>query len=109
MINLIKIFYYYSRADIVSNRQLYRVKSSPLRRRLSSGLIPYSSDHSINTDYCGESQGCLIVPQHCNNDGKCDYTLAWQGTDEDTIKFNLIGRSQGFVGVGFSRDDKRVI
>jgi hypothetical protein len=96
-------------ADIISNRQLYRVKSAPLRRRLSLGIASYSSDQSINIDYCGESQGCLIVPQHCNNDAKCDYTLSWQGIDEDTVKFHLIARAQGFVGVGFSNDDKRVI
>lgn len=104
-----KFFFFLSRADIISNRQLYRVKSTPLRRRLSSGILPYSSDHSINIDYCGETQGCLIVPQQCNNNGKCEYTLAWEGIDEDTAKFHLVGRAQGFVGVGFSNDEKRVI
>ncbi len=102
-------FFFYCRADIVSNRQLYRVKSAPLRRRLSSGIIPYAADQSINIDYCGESQGCLIVPQHCNNDAKCEYTLSWQGVDSETVKFHLVARAQGFVGVGFSNDEKRVI
>ncbi|CAF4389688.1 unnamed protein product, partial [Rotaria sordida] len=49
------------RADVVSNQQIYRVKSAPLRRRLAPGIIPYSEDQSINIDYCGESQCCLIV------------------------------------------------
>jgi hypothetical protein len=29
--------------------------------------------------------------------------------DENTVKFNLIARVQGFTGVGFSNDEKRVI
>lgn len=98
----------YFRADIVSNRQLFRVKSAPLRRRLASGLIPYGSDQSINIDYCGESQGCLIVPQQCNNDAKCEYALSWQGLDDQAVKFHLIARAQGFAGVGFSNDERRV-
>ncbi len=102
-------FYIDFRADIVSNRQLYRIKSSPLRRRLASGIIPYANDQSINIDYCGESQGCLIVPQQCNNDAKCEYALSWQGLDDQNVKFHLIARAQGFAGVGFSTDEKRVI
>ena len=113
------------RADVVSNRQLYRVKSQPLKRvssslwpliftfiddvqRLSSGVIPYAADQSINIDYCGESQGCLIVPHQCNNDAKCEYTLSWQVIDNDTAQFHIIARAQGFVGVGLSNDEKRV-
>ena len=72
-------------------------------------MVPYGSEHSINTDYCGESQGCLIVPEKCHHEGKCEYTLAWQGLDDQSVKFNLIARAQGFAGVGFSRDDRRVI
>jgi hypothetical protein len=75
---------------------------------LASGLIPYSEDQSINIDYCGESQGCLIVPQNCNHGTKCDYALSWQVLDEQTAKFHIIARAQGFVGVGFSTDEKRV-
>ncbi|CAF0914470.1 unnamed protein product [Adineta ricciae] len=94
-------------ADIVSNRQLYRVKSAPLRRRLASGLIAYNADQSINIDYCGESQGCLIVPQQCNNDAKCEYTLSWQVISEDKATFRIVARAQGFAGVGFSKDENR--
>ena len=75
---------------------------------MASGIIPYAADRSINIDYCGESQGCLIVPQQCNNDAKCEYALSWQVIDNDTAQFHIIGRAQGFVGVGFSNDDKRV-
>ena len=71
-------------------------------------MTPYSSDHSIDVNYCGESQGCLIVPEKCNINGKCDYILAWQGLDDQTVKFNLVARSQGFAGVGFSTDERRV-
>ncbi|CAF1353048.1 unnamed protein product [Rotaria sp. Silwood1] len=95
------------RADIVSNRQIYRVKSAPLKRRLAFGINPYSEDQSINIDYCGESQGCLIVPQHCNNNAKCEYALSWQVLDEDTVKFHIVARANGFAGVGFSNDEKR--
>ncbi|CAF3555241.1 unnamed protein product [Rotaria socialis] len=94
------------RATVVSNRQLYRLISAPLKRRLSSEIIPYH-DQSINIDYCGESQGCLIVPQQCNNDAKCDYALSWQAIDAETAKFHIVARAQGFVGVGFSNDEKR--
>ncbi|CAF1094588.1 unnamed protein product [Adineta steineri] len=94
------------KADIISNRQLYRVKSAPLKRRLASGVVPYL-DRSINIDYCGESQGCLIVPQQCNNDAKCEYTLSWQVPNEDSARFHIVARAQGFVGVGFSNDEKR--
>jgi hypothetical protein len=80
---------------------LFRVK------RVASGVIPYAIDQSINIDYCGESQGCLIVPQQCNNDAKCEYTLSWQVLNEDTARFHIIARAQGFVGVGFSNDEKR--
>ena len=75
---------------------------------MAPGVIPYASDQTINIDYCGESQGCLIVPQHCNNDAKCEYALSWQTLDEDTAKFQIIARAHGFVGVGFSNDEKRV-
>jgi hypothetical protein len=103
------------------------VKSAPLRRvsfysfifqfyknlffylkRLASGAIPYTSDQSTNIDLCGESQGCLIVPQHCNNDAKCEYALSWQVLSDDTAKFHIVARAQGFAGVGFSNDEKRV-
>jgi len=77
-------------------------------KRVASGVIPYAIDQSINIDYCGESQGCLIVPQQCNNDAKCEYTLSWQVLSEDTARFHIIARAQGFVGVGFSNDEKRV-
>jgi hypothetical protein len=77
-------------------------------KRLASGIIPYADDQSINVEYCGESQGCLIVPQHCNNDARCEYTLAWQVLDDETVKFHIVARAQGFVGVGFSNDEKRV-
>lgn len=95
------------KADIVSNRQLYHVESSPLRRRSSLRINSYADDHSLNVDYCGESQGCLIVPQQCNNNAKCEYILSWQGLDSERVKFNLIARAQGFAGVGFSTDEKR--
>lgn len=77
-------------------------------KRLASGIIPYSADQSINIDYCGESQGCLIVPQQCNNDAKCDYALSWQVIDDDTAKFHMVARAKGFTGVGFSTDERRV-
>ncbi|CAF3371041.1 unnamed protein product [Rotaria socialis] len=95
------------RADIVSNQQIYRVKSAPLKRRSGPEFIPYSEDQSVNIDYCGESQGCLIVPQNCNNQAKCDYALSWQVLDEQTAKFHIVARASGFVGVGFSNDEKR--
>lgn len=95
------------RADIVSNRQLYRVKSAPLRRRLASGMVPYADDQSVNLDFCGESQGCLIVPQHCNNNAKCEYVLSWNVLDAETVKFHLVAKAHGFAGVGFSSDEKR--
>jgi len=103
-----RFFFLFSRADIVSNRQLYQIQSSPLRRRSSLRINSYIDDHSLNVDYCGESQGCLIVPQQCNNNAKCEYILSWQGLDNERVKFNLIARAQGFAGVGFSTDEKRV-
>ena len=102
------IGFVFFRADIVSNRQLYRVQSPPLRRRLSAKDLLYSDDHSVNIDYCGESQGCLIVPQNCNNNAKCEYALTWQVLDENTARFHIVARASGFVGVGFSNDEKRV-
>lgn len=96
------------RADIVSNRQLYRVQSAPLKRRISSKELLYSSDQSVNIDSCGEAQGCLIVPQNCNNNAKCEYALSWQVIDENTARFHIIARAHSFVGVGFSIDEKRV-
>ncbi|CAF0897527.1 unnamed protein product [Rotaria sordida] len=95
------------RAGVVSNRQLYRVKATSLKRRLPPGTIPFSQDQSINIDQCGESQGCLVVPQQCNNAGKCEYTLSWQALDDERARFHIVARAQGFVGVGFSKDEKR--
>jgi hypothetical protein len=77
-------------------------------QRLAPGLIPYSDGHSVNIDYCGESQGCLIVPQNCMSGDKCDYALSWQVLDENSVKFHIVARAHGFVGVGFSKDEKRV-
>jgi hypothetical protein len=96
------------RADIVSNRQLYHVKSGPLKRRLSYQDTVNYGDQSVNIDSCGESQGCLIVPQQCNNNAKCEYALSWQGLDENRARFHIIARAYGLVGVGFSNDEKRV-
>lgn len=62
----------------------------------------------MSVDYCGESQGCLIVPQQCNNDAKCEYALSWRVLDEQNVKFHIVARAHGFVGVGFSNDEKRV-
>ncbi|CAF4729236.1 unnamed protein product [Rotaria sp. Silwood1] len=95
------------RAAVVSNRQLYRVKAAPLKRRLPPGANPYSHDQSINIDHCGETQGCLIVPQQCHNSAKCEYVLSWQGLDENKAKFHIVARVQGFAGVGFSKDERR--
>ena len=75
---------------------------------MAPGFIPYQEDQSVNIDYCGESQGCLIVPQNCNNQAKCEYALSWQVLDEETAKFHIVARASGFVGVGFSNDEKRV-
>ncbi|CAF1083425.1 unnamed protein product [Adineta steineri] len=94
------------RADIVSNKQIYRVKSAPLKKRVASGLIP-SNYQSVNIDFCGESQGCLVVPQYCNNNSSCEYALSWQVIDENTARFHIVARAHGFVGVGFSNDEKR--
>jgi hypothetical protein len=77
-------------------------------KRFATGLAPYSPDDTINIDFCGESQGCLIVPQNCNNEAKCDYALSWQGLDENSVRFHIVARANGFVGVGFSKDEKRV-
>ena len=71
-------------------------------------MIPYAADQSINIDSCGETQGCLIVPEQCNSDAKCEYTLSWQVLDDAKVKFHIIARAQGFVGIGFSADEKRV-
>lgn len=80
----------------------------PSLKRPAPGIIPYSEEHPVNLGYCGESQGCLIVPQHCNNNGKCEYALSWQVLNENSVKFNIVARAHGFIGVGFSNDDKRV-
>ncbi|UJR14214.1 hypothetical protein I4U23_001207 [Adineta vaga] len=93
------------RADIVSNKQIYRVKSAPLKARIAPGIIP-SDDEAVNIDMCAESQGCLIVPQNCNNP-KCEYALSWRVTDNNTAKFHIVARAHGFIGVGFSADEKR--
>ena len=87
---------------------MYHVESAPLRRRLSSHDAFNFGDQSVNIDSCGDSQGCLVVPQHCNNNAKCEYALSWQGIDENKARFHIIGRAHGFVGVGFSNDEKRV-
>lgn len=75
---------------------------------MAPGSTPYSQDHSVNLDVCGETQGCLIVPQNCNNQVKCEYALSWQAKDEQTVDFNIVARAHGFIGVGFSNDEKRV-
>jgi len=87
---------------------LYHVKSAPLKRRLSSQDANNFGDQSVNIESCGESQGCLIVPQQCNNNAKCEYALSWEVLNENTVKFRIIARAHGFVGVGFSNDEKRV-
>ena len=96
------------RADIISNRQWYQVRSAPLKRRLAYKDTVNFGDQSVNIDACGEAQGCLIVPQHCNNNAKCEYALSWEGIDENRARFHIIARAHGFVGVGFSVDEKRV-
>lgn len=95
------------RADILSSGQIYRVKSAPLTRRLSYGQHTDTNDISVDIDRCGESQGCLIVPQHCNNNAKCEYALSWEVLDPNRVRFHIIARAHGFVGVGFSTDEKR--
>ncbi len=77
-------------------------------KRTASGVIPYAEDQAVNLGFCGESQVCLIVPQHCNNNAKCEYALSWQVLDENTVRFHITARAHGFVGVGFSNDEKRV-
>jgi len=101
------IWKYIFSADILSNGQIYRVKSSPLTRRLAYGQNADHEELSVDIDRCGESQGCLIVPQYCNNNAKCEYALSWEGLDANRVRFHIVARAHGFVGVGFSTDEKR--
>ena len=84
------------------------MKSSRLTRRLALGQNPTSEELSVNINHCGESQGCLIVPEKCDNNAKCEYALSWEVLDVNTVRFHITARAHGFVGVGFSKDEKRV-
>ena len=52
--------------------------------------------NTINVDHCGESQGCLIVPQKCNNEA-LNVIMHYRGKHSMQIQLNFISLLEHMV------------
>ncbi|XP_012942974.1 putative ferric-chelate reductase 1 homolog [Aplysia californica] len=58
----------------------------------------------INWDTCGDDKGCMLYPAYCSGDD-CKAAVSYAfNNDNDTVTFEMMAESEGYVAVGFSHD-----
>ena len=56
----------------------------------------------LDLSTCGSSKGCYRNPPDCNRE-TCEMVVTWK-VKGDNVEFELSGKSDGWVAVGFSKD-----
>lgn len=80
-----------------SRKQIHRLTAVPATT--SNG---WNVDRFPSLEECGSTKGCYLVPPNCAVHN-CLYALTWR-TQGDQVTFEMMGKADGWVGVGFSRD-----
>ena len=62
---------------------------------------------AIDLSGCGKTKGCYRIPAKCATENKCDKLVTWADKG-DRVQFELSGIATGWVGLGFSKDEKMV-
>lgn len=56
---------------------------------------------------CGKTKGCFLYPPDCS-ENDCDFAVTFSVNNDGTYQFQMMGKSDGYVAMGFSTDEKMV-
>ncbi|KAK5983347.1 DOMON domain-containing protein, partial [Trichostrongylus colubriformis] len=74
------------------------------------GITPSAVQAQLDISPCGAMKGCLFAPPGCRPGQNCQIQFSYQ-VDGTSLAMELAGTppaANGYIAVGFSKDDKMV-
>ncbi len=92
--------------DDATNEPLYHENNADTRYATPEPVPLYEYNSFLDDLYqgCGDTKGCVGLPNGCVESSNCDLVLAYAGNEEGSYDFQMRGPLTDYIAFGLSRD-----